>query len=422
MQPEKTTISKNLYDNSTAGLLTIQDAVEYLENQIKTRSLREKLEKFRHGCDLQKVLVEGLLNNDPGRKKDSVERRVRGWLKDGNDRSIDKQAAIEVCFILKLSIEEADQFVTMVSEEALHYRNPDEIVYIFALQHGMTYPEAVALNEQMQEILSKTEDAKELSENSFTPIIRSEVSALQTKEELTDYLEHSVERLGRYHNNAYQEFMSRLEMLENPRMDEAEVSAGEFDDECLTMRDILREYLFEKNVIYAMERAGKRTEKKKGKDKEQVQKLSEGKLVFTKVQENISKSWPDESTLSKMKSRKTDVTRRVLILLFIATDQGKDWGREGEELEKAYKDEVGRDYYVYDDWDDELTRDEVFEDIYTRLNDMLSLCGFAMLDPRSPFDWLILYCICVDDIFDIDIRMRGIFKEMFGERVDEEGK
>ncbi|MBS6645025.1 MAG: hypothetical protein KH366_15725 [Clostridiaceae bacterium] len=417
MQLEKTSISKSFYDNAAASLLTIRDAVAYLEKEVKTRTLREKLEKFGDGRDLQKVLVEGLLENDPARKKDSVERRVRGWLSNGNDRSIDKQAAIEVCFILKLSIGEADQLVTMVSEEALHYRNPDEIVYIFALQHGMTYPEAVRLNDQMKETLSKIKDSSELSENSFTPIIRSEVSAIQTKEELADYLEDSVGRLGRYHNNAYQEFMSRLELLESPRMDEAELRGGGFDDEHLTMRDILREYLFEKNVIYAMERAGKRTEKKKGRDREQ--ELTEEKLVFTKVQENISKSWPDESTLSKMKSRKIDVTRRVLILLFIATDQGKDWGRETGELEKAYKDEVGHDYYVYDDWDDELTEDEVFEDIYTRLNDMLSLCGFATLDPRSPFDWLILYCICVDDIFDIDIRMRGIFKEMFGERMEE---
>lgn len=305
MQPEKTVISKSVYDYSTASLLTIQDAVEYLEKEIKTRSLREKLEKFGGGCDLQKVLVEGLLENDPTRKKDSVERRVRGWMNNGNDHSIDKQSAIEVCFILKLSIEEADQLVTMVSEESLHFRNPYEIVYIFALQHGMTYPEAVVLYDQMKEILSNTKERKELPENSFTPIIRSEISALQTKEELADYLEHSVERLGRYHNNAYQEFMSRLEMLEKPRLDEAEIRGGEFDDEHLTMRDILREYLFEKNVIYAMERAGKRTEKGKGKDKEQsqnkeqVREESEGKLVFTKVQENISKSWPDVVNIKK---------------------------------------------------------------------------------------------------------------------------
>ena len=47
---------------------------------------------------------------------------------------------------------------------------------------------------------------------------------------------------------------------------------------------------------------------------------------------------------------------------------------------------------------------------------MLLLCGFSTLDPRVPFDWLILYCICVPDIFEADARMKEIFREMYGER------
>ena len=97
-----------------------------------------------------------------------------------------------------------------------------------------------------------------------------------------------------------------------------------------------------------------------------------------------------------MKSREADVTRKVLILLFLATDQGP--AAEGE-----------------DDLESALSRDEVFEDLYQRLNDMLIQCGFMTLDPRAPFDWLIIYCICVEDMFDVDIRMRAVFKEMFGE-------
>ena len=50
------------------------------------------------------------------------------------------------------------------------------------------------------------------------------------------------------------------------------------------------------------------------------------------------------------------------------------------------------------------------------MNDMLAQCGFMTLDPRSPFDWVILYCICVEDMFDVDIRMKSVFQEMFGGR------
>lgn len=416
MELKMTAISQANYDAAVSDILTIQDAVRYLEKESKIRTLRDKLEKFSHGKDLRNVLVQGLLENDPKRKKDSVERRVRGWLSGGEKiRSIKKRDAIEVSFILELSIEEADQLVSMISEEALHYRNPDEIVYIFALKQGMSYKEAAGLNERMQGILSKAKESKNVSEENFTPMIRSEVAALQTEEELADYLEHAVGRLGRYHNYAYQEFMDRLKMLEEPKSEDIWT-------ERLTIRDILREYLFEQNVLYAKERerAGK---KRDGRLAEEEQ------LVFTKIQENISASWPDETTISKMKTRKADVTRKVLILLFLATDEGLDWSESGLDwadssvdrtilpVERTGKEETAG--YIYEDMDLCMTRDDVFEDLYVRMNYMLSLCGFAPLDPRSPFDWLIIYCICVEDMFEVDIRMRGIFKEMFGERKED---
>lgn len=46
------------------------------------------------------------------------------------NQTIKKKDAIELCFILGLSVEEADEFVALVSEEGLHWRSPDEIVYI----------------------------------------------------------------------------------------------------------------------------------------------------------------------------------------------------------------------------------------------------------------------------------------------------
>lgn len=315
----------------------------------------------------------------------------------------------------------------MISEESLHYRNPDEIVYIFALQHGLSYREAVGLKEQMMKKISKIEENKEPADDSFTPVIRTEISALQNKEELADYLEHAASRLGRYHNSAYQEFMDRLKLLENPPS-ESLLMGKEFEKEHLTMRDILREYLFEKNILYAKEKERKGKKKNSGLSEEE-------RFVFTKVQESVSASWPDETTLSKMKSRKTDVTRKVLILLFLATDQGRDWsglpeaywadesenhdGAERQNKAGYPMDDERIPEYWYEDMEDAMTRDEAFEDLYIRLNDMLMLCGFAPLDPRSPFDWLILYCICVEDMIDVDARMRGIFKEMFGERAEE---
>ena len=94
-----------------------------------------------------------------------------------------------------------------------------------------------------------------------------------------------------------------------------------------------------------------------------------------------------------MLNRKTDVSRKALILLFLATDGGMD--------EEAF----------YEDEDAE----EFFEDAYSRMNGMLANCGFAPLDPRCAFDWMVLYCMCVDaeDSLLIDSRIHRFLEEIF---------
>lgn len=381
-----TMITQRMFTQAASGQMTVCEAVAFLEKQARMRTLREKLEIYSHGCNLQETLVSGLACHHPDINRDFFEKRVSGWLNNPAHQALNRKDAVELCFILKLSLEEANAFVALVSEEGLHWRSPDEIVYIFALKQGMGYAEAQRLNEEMREILSNVEESKTFTENSFTSVIRSEVSALGTKEELADYLRDAVSRLGRYHNNAYMLFMDMMESLECPRLDADEERAEIFPSEKLTLGDILKEYLYEDNVLYARERMHDRCIKNRSFSEED-------KFVFSVIQEKVSSGWPDEITLAKMKSRDVDVTRKVLILLFLATDPGPE-----EDLEM------------------EPSRDEIFAELYQRLNDMLTQCGFMALDARSPFDWLVIYCICVEDMLDVDARMRAVFQEMFGER------
>ncbi|MCU6685175.1 hypothetical protein OCV99_01165 [Dorea acetigenes] len=382
-----TELSQYNYNEAAGEDRSIQEAIAFLEHA-DMRTPWEKIEKFSHGKELQKLLVEGLLEHDPSQKRESVARRVRGWMKYTMNQTIKKKDAIELCFILGLSVEEADEFVALVSEEGLHWRSPDEIVYIFALKQGMSYQEAQKLNEEMKRKLSTVRESREPAQDSFTPVIRAEVAALRTREELEDYLTEAVPRLGRWHNNAYKLFMEMLEILEHPELDEIERRAEVFEEERLTARDITREYFYGDHVLYAKEqvRAGKKKEDS-GKEK----------LTFTEIQKNISSGWPDDVALSKMRNRKMDVTRKVLILLFLATDPGS-LPEDEEDLE----------------W--EPSGEESFEDLYCRLNDMLLQCGYRALDPRSPFDWMILYCIHEGDMVDVSARLRAMIRAMFGEK------
>lgn len=46
---------------------------------------------------------------------------------------------------------------------------------------------------------------------------------------------------------------------------------------------------------------------------------------------------------------------------------------------------------------------------------MLSSNGFQQLDPRSPFDWMILFCIAVGDLWESDDRLQKILTSIFPE-------
>ena len=93
-----------------------------------------------------------------------------------------------------------------------------------------------------------------------------------------------------------------------------------------------------------------------------------------------------------MLQRKQDISRKALILLFLATD-----GTDSD----------------FDEFDEPEASDDVFLSLYTRLNAMLTACGFPQLDPRSPFDWVILFCISSGDLWISDERLQEILLKIY---------
>ena len=104
IEKEMTEISGKFYKEATSGLLSVQEAVDFLEKEAKIRTLREKLEKFSYGKELRTTLVNGLVQNHPDLSKDSIERRVRGWLNNQKNESVRKKDAIEICFLDRKSV------------------------------------------------------------------------------------------------------------------------------------------------------------------------------------------------------------------------------------------------------------------------------------------------------------------------------
>ena len=85
---------------------------------------------------------------------------------------------------------------------------------------------------------------------------------------------------------------------------------------------------------------------------------------YSVVQRLIKSSWPNATALKNIRARKADVPRKLLLLLYVITENGVD----GE-----YR-ETDEDY---------LSPRERLDDHWWAINAILTDCGMPTLDPRS---------------------------------------
>ncbi len=205
----------------------------------------------------------------------------------------------------------------------------------------------------------------------FTELVRQDAEHIASAEELEDFLRQFQGQLGSFHNTAYALFREYLGLLCEPEIDDL------LDPEKkISVREVTATYLHEA-LISRFKKASSETAEK---------------AVLSALQRDIQQNWPDEIALSRMLHRSTDVSRKALILLFLATD--------GAASSDALDDDL-------------LEEDEDFEGRYTRLNAMLSDCGFAPLDSRSPFDWMVIYCMCIEEAMFIDAEIEAFLNAVF---------
>lgn len=375
-----TEISRIMYGNALQ-LNTVAQARDLLANSRQFRGLGDVLKSFT-GCGKTKeIIVDALLSYDPSKSREAVDRKVRNWL-NGTTATLEKRTVYHLCRALDLSVEQTDAMLKYITGEGIHWRDPEEIIWCYAVANRLDYPAVCRLLEAGTVPVRRAGKVPAPAPGSFTEDVRQDVFSLLNQPEgvLLDYLTGHRDSLGAYHNTAYELFMEYNQILEGAGSPEKIAVDGK-----VTSRYIVEHYLCRRVLPTA--RRGDR---------------------FSAVQRSIRMNWPDEATYSKMKSRELDVSRKVMMLLFLAVD-------DGEPEEKIPDPE---DYDAYDLPDEmaedaPLTRDERFELLQDRMNRMLHSCGFQPLDPRSPFDWIILFCMCAEDMIELDRRLEQTLAMMF---------
>ena len=367
--------SKKMYVTAT-NVRSVEQAAQVLRETGTFRTLGDTLRDYSRRDNPKTFLVDGLMRVHPSASRDSMDKKVRNWL-NGRTQSLSKEDAFTLAQIMGLNVTQADTFLKLTTGEGIHWRNPEDIIWGYAIRRRLSYDNTAKLLVRYYERIAQSIYGADTGD-SYTMDVRSSMqnAMADSEERFLNQLvqEYKDGHLGIAHNTAYRLFMQYMNLLSLAGQEDLDEESPEGK---MTSRDILESYMYRQLAPVA----------KRGEPKD--------KSAFSAVQRSIRANWPDEVTISKMKSRELEVTRKVLILLFLATDGSES---EFEEL---------------DEDEDILTRDEIFMNVYTRLNRMLQSCGFQRLDPRSPFDWVVLYCIYVDDLWDVDSRLKDMLQLLF---------
>lgn len=407
--------------------MTPREIVEFLEKGAVYRSFTDMLEAVYQGDNLKKTLTEELAQMLDARPE-SVARNVRNWLNKSDSNMPRREQLFQICFALKLNAADASKVIASASEMGIHYRNPDELVYAYCLDQNKSWQEAQELLSETREILREInadkKDGQGMEEPMYTYQLKKKfVQEADSDEKLKRFFWEYGHAFGELHETVYHEFLRLLKCLQDPEN-------GYCDDEYKRMKQYPEEYSREEreelekrwqgaqkmSVEEIMDKMMRmhvpvNTTRKKGIHRQAAEK---NEIYFKKV---IRKNWPSADILQKMQSRKMDVSRKVLLLLFLVTEEFEVINTEEENTEEE---ESYGTYLI--ELEQQETAGDRMEKRLMRINLFLDQYGMNRLDPGSPFDCIVLYALRadLDDVGENNMhgRMEQVLKELFEEEND----
>ena len=427
---EYTYISSNNLTGIKSQALSPEELINFMENGFICRTFKDTITQFYIEYENKKQekgevkrFLSARLSDMIKISYDNMSRNVRNWMNGINIPQ--REQLFQMCFALELDESRASQLLASISDTGIHYRNPEELVYAFGLRQKMSYGETVQLkNEIMEKYYQNKKDALSSEKNREAKVYTRQIQRkfldeVHTVEDLKQFFEENSGVFGKIHEAAYDEFMRMLKLLQNPETDfEAywmqylKENTGYSEEERQKEVERIKQDLKKKSVEEIIEEylrmyVPKNTSRKK---------TGEGKRNYTYLQRVIKKNWPSESIISKMKTKEMDVSRKVLLLLFLLTEEFE----VSDLINREQEDDIFSDLDEGDEYLSDLGEMEDANDRMERrivqLNLFLEAYGMNQLDPGSAFDCFVLYALKASydgDEDNMGERFKSVLKLLF---------
>lgn len=360
---ELTLLSENEYERLSSGDMTPAMAARYLqEGEFRLRGFDEVLRSLYPKSDIQQRLSAALLEAEPASNPESVGRTVRNWI-NGHSKPTRSEDVFRIAFALDLSEAQTNRLLGVCTDYGIHYRNGRDVVYAWFLRTGGAYTEARDFFASLPE-LPQVDEATECGSSHITRELQNAFLQVHSTGELRECYIANLDNFGALHRRAYGYFRRYLDRLIHP------VPAWTGLEEPDYSMEAIMELYFSMSMPSSRSKCG-----------------------WSVVQRLIKYNWPNTTALKNIRNRKADVPRKLLLLLYVITENVVD----GE-----YR-ETDEDY---------LSPRERLDDHWFAINAILTDCGMPPLDPRNATDWLVLYAVTATEE-SMSERMEKVIEHIF---------
>ncbi len=363
---ELTTRSEMEYGHLSSQEMTPAMAAEYLrEGRIVLRTFQDTLREFYPHTDTAARLTAAFLSGAQPGSEESVSRKVRNWLA-GRNQPTNREDIFRIAFALALSEQQTGRLLGLCTGYGIHYRDGREAVYAWFLRTGRSYEEASAFFRSLPPA-PRVNSLPESTDDHLTRELQNEFLRVRSTDDLRTCYLRNLENFGVLHLRAYTYFNKYLKQLVKPASAVDGVQEPDY-----SMEAVMAQYL--------------------------SLKMPSGKTRggYSVVQKLIKRNWPNTTALKNIRLRREDVPRKLLLLLYIITENVVDG--EYHELDEDY-----------------ISPQERLEDHWYCLNAILSDCGMPLLDPRNATDWLVLYAITAGDEQPMSERMEQVIEALYAD-------
>lgn len=312
------------------------------------------LKQLRPEIDISECIISFFEELNQKVKPGSIVKKVSNWL---NGRNMPRRDDIfKICFALELNLNEASYLIRHLTGNDIHYRNAVEFVYAYCFYNNLSFSRA-------EDIISRL--SSDCFDDIYVPGIYTDIKSVDNITDdgsLIEFINSHPNYWGTIHNYAYKYYMDFLSILISPTLGEKSYSIESIMDNYIKMQ------------VPSDKAIGK----------------------FNALQKLIKHCWPNSKNIKLMRLRKEDITREILLILYIITDGVSANSTAYDELDESY-----------------ISDSEKMEEHCWRINLMLKQCGMALLDPRRTFDYIILYSLKTNGTDFMSERLETLITEIF---------